>query len=402
MEVFCNGLDTVGDAAAAGTSSFCRLWQDDSETNQCSRCRQIFSFFVSRHHCRKCGELVCGACTQQKLLVPEEEFVARPKTWLQKQGVFSENNAWQEPQPVCDACAEDLLPGQLDLRSEISKFNMESDTVQDQSYMPSIDFALETELANASRFFKSFVSDGEEKIPRNLLSMAKGFVFLTVCKIAVGVSIRYGTGFVVAQMDDGSWSAPSAIALSGVGWGMQVGGESSQIMLILTSAAAVRTFQSRGQLTIGAELSVAVGPIGKSVETDVTTGDKGTAHAFSYAHARGLFVGASLEACMMVQRRNTNKAFYGEVVDGSQLLSSEYPIPRGAEHLYRALDDLVTEGGSSSEEKFNILELKEARRREAYASATKLRSSKVRLIASNVGVLVEEESDKYNERRTGH
>ena len=115
-------------------------------------------------------------------------------------------------------------------------------------------------------------------------------------------------------------------------------------MLILSTDAAVETFKSRGQISVGAELGVSAGPFGRSVESDLTAGNKGAAHAFSYAHSQGLYFGASLEACAIGQRKDVNRTFYGERVGASALLSGEYTIPYGAEPLYRALDSIVYDG----------------------------------------------------------
>ena len=131
--------------------------------------------------------------------------------------------------------------------------------------------------------------------------------------------------------------------MAGGGWGLQIGGELTDVILILTSDSAVETFKSRGQITVGAELGVSVGPVGRSIESDVTAGNKGSAHAFSYAYSRGLFVGASLEACVFFQRKDVNRIYYGEKVGASALLT-EYPIPRGAEPLYKELDLVLFDG----------------------------------------------------------
>ena len=182
---------------------------------------------------------------------------------------------------------------------------------------------------------------GEEKIPRELLQIAKGVVFLTIVKAGFMFTGRYGTGLVVAKRPGGGWSAPSAVQLTGLGWGIQIGAELTDVMLILSTEAAVNTFKSRAQISVGAELGVSVGPIGRSIESDVTAGNKGAAHAFSYAQSKGLFFGASLEAAGINSRPDVNRAFYGEKISPSALLSGEYPNPRGAEPLYAALEEVM-------------------------------------------------------------
>ena len=115
-------------------------------------------------------------------------------------------------------------------------------------------------------------------------------------------------------------------------------------MLILTTDGAVEAFKSRGQLSVGAELGVSAGPYGRSVESDITAGNKGAAHAFSYAHSQGLFIGASLEACVIGQRKDVNRTFYGQRVKAGDLLAGKHPRPRGAEVLYKALDNVLYNG----------------------------------------------------------
>jgi lipid-binding SYLF domain-containing protein len=208
---------------------------------------------------------------------------------------------------------------------------------------------MQNELANATIMLQRFKSSlGDEEIPKELLDIAKGVAFITIFKVGFMFTGRYGTGFVVTKLDDGTWSAPSAITLSGLGWGFQIGAELTEVMLILSTEAAVETFKSVGQISVGAELSVSVGPLGRSIGSDVSAGDKGAAHAFSYATSKGLFFGASLEASGIAARADVNQKFYGEDVPISSLLSGEYPRPKGAEPLYEALADVMGAPKTSS------------------------------------------------------
>lgn len=205
-----------------------------------------------------------------------------------------------------------------------------------------MEFYLEKEINKAAGIVTSFKTtlDGQD-IPRRLLAMAKGVVFFTIIKLGFVFTGRYGTGLIVARLPDGRWSAPSAVQMTGVGWGLQVGAELTTVMLILSTESAVKAFKSSAQISVGAELGVSVGPVGRSLETDVSAGHEGTAHAFSYAQSKGLFVGASLEASGIASRPDVNRAFYGEEVAISALLQGEIPPPKGAEVLYQALNELM-------------------------------------------------------------
>ena len=229
--------------------------------------------------------------------------------------------------------------------------NLETDISENSRIpnLPSVDFYLEKEIKKATNMLYSFKNTlGEEKIPRELLDIAKGVVFFTIIKVGFMFTGRYGTGLVVAKLPDGSWSAPSAVQMSGLGWGLQIGAELTDVMLILSSDSAVNAFKSRAQLSVGAELGVSVGPVGRSIESDVTAGNKGAAHAFSYAQSKGLFVGASLEASGIAARPDVNRTFYGEKVSISALLQGDYPPPKGAHVLYEALNDVLYGGLASS------------------------------------------------------
>lgn len=205
-----------------------------------------------------------------------------------------------------------------------------------------MDFYLDKEINKAAVIVRSFKTtlDGQE-IPRRLLALAKGVVFFTIVKLGFIFTGRYGTGLIVARLPNGKWSAPSAVQMTGVGWGLQVGAELTTVMLILATDSAVNAFKSNAQISVGAELGVSVGPVGRSLETDVSAGQQGAAHAFSYAQSKGLFVGASLEASGIAARADVNRAFYGEDIAISALLEGAYESPRGATVLYQALDELM-------------------------------------------------------------
>ncbi|KAJ5347284.1 uncharacterized protein N7506_000537 [Penicillium brevicompactum] len=157
-----------------------------------------------------------------------------------------------------------------------------------------------SECKKAAKILTSFVdpkqSFGPDKvIPPEILAGAKGLAILTVLKAGFLGSGRFGSGIVVARLADGTWSAPSAIATAGAGIGGQIGFELTDFVFILNDAAAVRTFSQFGTLTLGGNVSLAAGPVGRNAEAAGAASTKGVAAVFSYSKTKGLFAGVSLE-----------------------------------------------------------------------------------------------------------
>ncbi|GAA5991579.1 hypothetical protein JCM5350_002622 [Sporobolomyces pararoseus] len=197
--------------------------------------------------------------------------------------------------------------------------------------------SLQQECRKACKIFSSFVDpvNGLDNIiPPSILRKAKGFAFLTIVKAGFVFSARAGTGVVVARLKDGTWSAPSAIGTAGVGAGFQAGAEITEFMIILNSSAAVRSFMTKGSLTVGGNMSVSAGPLGRNLEGTGTLSAKGGASVmYSYSRSKGLFGGASIEGSIIVERSDANSKAYGFNVTAKQLLSGSTELPRWAEEL---------------------------------------------------------------------
>eukprot|EP00978_Attheya_sp_CCMP212_P004128 scaffold8928_cov41-Attheya_sp.AAC.3 len=180
-------------------------------------------------------------------------------------------------------------------------------------------------------------------IPLDLLRNAKGLCFLTVVKAGFVISGRVGTGLVIARRPDGSWSPPTAIGTVGVGWGALIGGDITDYLLVLNTDGAVRSFGgtggTSGTVNLGAELGVAMGPVGRSATGNVQASDEGVHPVYAYAHSKGLFVGMSFEGSVVTSRSDVNAKFYGRPLEPAHILfDSTVPQPRAAEPLYEALD----------------------------------------------------------------
>ncbi|TFK76739.1 DUF500-domain-containing protein [Pluteus cervinus] len=202
---------------------------------------------------------------------------------------------------------------------------------------------LPKECIKAAKIFEAFVDSGNNGldgvIPRSVLEHAKGFAIFTLVKAGFVFSARAGSGIVIARLEDGSWSAPSAIGTAGVGVGGQLGAEMTDFLIVLNSQAAINTFMSAGSLTLGGNMSIALGPLGRNSEAIGTVNTKGKMAAmYSYSKSRGLFGGISVEGSMIVERQDANADAYQSPVTTKILLGGMVPPPPWAKPLIATLE----------------------------------------------------------------
>jgi lipid-binding SYLF domain-containing protein len=155
---------------------------------------------------------------------------------------------------------------------------------------------------------------------------------LTVTKAGFIVSGRGGKGIVVARTDTG-WSGPSAIGTGGVGFGFQAGAQVTELVIVLNTPAAVDAFTHGGSFTLGGNLSVTAGPIGRDAEAQVGL----QSIMYSYSRSQGLFGGLSVEGLVIATRNEDNAAYYGKPVTAKEILSGKAKPPAGAQKLQKIL-----------------------------------------------------------------
>ena len=202
---------------------------------------------------------------------------------------------------------------------------------------------LEQECRKATKILNDFVDpvNGLDKIvPLSVLRKAKGFAIFSVFRIGFLLSARAGSGVVVAKLEDGRWSAPAAIGIGGLGGGFNAGAEVTDFLIVLNSKSAVRSFMATGSLQLGGNLSVAVGPLGRSAEASGSVNTKGRVAAmFSYSKSKGLYGGISVEGTILVNREDANVKAYGQYgKNPKQILSGNIDRPHWASGLIQTID----------------------------------------------------------------
>jgi lipid-binding SYLF domain-containing protein len=145
-------------------------------------------------------------------------------------------------------------------------------------------------------------------IPPGLLHDAQGLAIIPgVIKAGFVIGGRHGRGVLIARAPDGSWGTPEFITLSGASIGWQIGVQSTDIVLVFKTRRGLDRMR-KGKLTLGADVAVAAGPLGRQAEA--STDAMLQAEIYSYSRSRGLFAGLSLEGGVLLLDPGATAAYY--------------------------------------------------------------------------------------------
>ncbi len=185
----------------------------------------------------------------------------------------------------------------------------------------------------------------ETKVPESLLSKAYAVAVIPgVIKAGLGFGGRYGTGAISIRKADNSWSNPTFIKLAGGSWGLQIGISETDLILVFKNKKGVDGI-TNGKLTLGADASIAAGPIGRAggAATDITF----DAEVYSYSRSRGLFVGIALEGVVISIHDKANARFYHrDSVDAGEIIYGDITPPQPAREFMATLAKYAPVSGS--------------------------------------------------------
>jgi lipid-binding SYLF domain-containing protein len=185
---------------------------------------------------------------------------------------------------------------------------------------------------DAAKIMRQFRGMPESAIPPRVLRKARGLAIIRVVKVGFGFSGKGGQGVVVARTPRG-WSGPSFIGTGGAGFGLQIGAQMTEFIFVLNTDAAVRAFTYDSNVTLGADLSAAAGPVGRDLQAGIAP----RAAIYTYSRSQGLFAGVSLEGAVIATQKTANERYYGQRVRARTILRGDVAPPPGAEPLRAAL-----------------------------------------------------------------
>lgn len=163
-------------------------------------------------------------------------------------------------------------------------------------------------IETATRVFREIIDIPESTIPKALMERAQALAVIPgVIKAGLIAGGRHGTGIMVVRTEDGIWSSPAFISLTGLSLGWQAGVKSTDLVLVFTDRSSVDSLLER-KIDLGAQASVAAGPVGRSIMAGTSIDFKSPVYA--YSRSEGIFAGVSLGGAVIEVDIEANETFY--------------------------------------------------------------------------------------------
>jgi lipid-binding SYLF domain-containing protein len=165
----------------------------------------------------------------------------------------------------------------------------------------------------------------EKAIPDRVMKNAKCIAVIpSMVKIAVGFGGSHGKGVTTCRKENGGWSAPAPISITGGSWGLQLGGQAVDLVMVVMNQQGMEHLLS-SKFKLGADASAAAGPVGRDAGAD--TDIKMKAEVLTYSRARGLFAGIDLNGAVITQDKDETRLLYSKFVPFSDILSGKVQPP---------------------------------------------------------------------------
>jgi lipid-binding SYLF domain-containing protein len=175
-------------------------------------------------------------------------------------------------------------------------------------------------IDNSAKVLNEIMATPDKAIPDKVMRSAKCIAVIpSMVKIAVGFGGNHGKGVATCRTESG-WSAPAPITITGGSWGLQLGGQAVDLVMIVTNDQGMQHLLS-SKFKLGADASAAAGPVGRDAAAD--TDVKMRAEVLTYSRARGLFAGIDLSGAALTQDKDETRLLYGKFVPFSDILGGK-------------------------------------------------------------------------------
>ena len=201
-------------------------------------------------------------------------------------------------------------------------------------------------IENSAKVLDEIMATPDKAIPDKVMKDAKCIAVIpSMVKIAVGFGGNHGKGVATCRTETG-WSAPAPITITGGSWGLQLGGQAVDLVMIVTNQSGMEHLLS-SKFKLGADASAAAGPVGRDAAAD--TDIKMRAEVLTYSRARGLFAGIDLSGAAITQDKDETRLLYGKFAPFGEILSGKVRPTESSEPFLAAVRKYSAQSRESSE-----------------------------------------------------
>ena len=194
---------------------------------------------------------------------------------------------------------------------------------------------IDKRIQNAASVLNEIMATPDKAIPDKVMNQAKCIAVVpSMVKIAVGFGGNHGKGIATCRTADGKWSAPAPITITGGSFGLQLGGQAIDLVMVITNDQGMQHLLS-SKFKLGADASAAAGPVGRDAGAD--TDWKLKAEVLTYARARGIFAGIDLNGSAITQDKDETRVLYEKFVPFDEILEGKVRAPELADPFLAAV-----------------------------------------------------------------
>lgn len=203
---------------------------------------------------------------------------------------------------------------------------------------------IEKRIDASAKVLDEIMATPDKAIPDKVMSDAKCIAVIpSMVKIAVGFGGHHGKGIATCRTAHG-WSAPAPLTITGGSWGLQLGGEAVDLVLVVTNQQGMEALLN-SKFKLGADATAAAGPVGRDTAAD--TDWKMKAEVLSYSRARGVFAGIDLNGSAITQDKDETRILYGKWEPFSTILMGKVSPPKSSHEFLAAVRKYSTQSGDT-------------------------------------------------------
>jgi lipid-binding SYLF domain-containing protein len=183
-------------------------------------------------------------------------------------------------------------------------------------------------ITKSAEVLNEIMGTPDKAIPDKIMDHSKCLAVVpSIVKIAVGFGGEHGKGVVTCRTARG-WSAPAPISITGGSWGLQLGGQAIDLVMVVTNDQGMQHLLA-SKFKLGADASAAAGPVGRGATADTDASMR--AEVLTYSRARGVFAGVDLSGAVVKQDKDETALLYGKIIPFEDILNGKVPAPASSE-----------------------------------------------------------------------